>query len=149
MENASDALKMAFAIFVFIIALSIVFSLITQVKETADEILFNSDKTTYYSWETGETLENGRTVGIETVISTLKNYKKQSSYVIIDGKEFNFATMDDEINRYIEENITGTHKYLENIREITTGGKYRIAEDGTKITIQPGTTRTYVIYTKK
>jgi len=53
MENASDALKMAFAIFVFVIALTIVFSLISKVKETADAILVNSDKTTYYEWETG------------------------------------------------------------------------------------------------
>lgn len=53
MENASDALKMAFAIFVFVIALTIVFSLISKVKETADAILLNSDKTNYYEWETG------------------------------------------------------------------------------------------------
>lgn len=57
MENASDALKMAFAVFVFIIALSIVFSLISQVKETADAILFASDKTTYYDWIEGDTEE--------------------------------------------------------------------------------------------
>jgi len=53
MENASDALKMAFAIFVFVVALTIVFSLISKVKETADAILLNSDKTNYYEWETG------------------------------------------------------------------------------------------------
>ena len=53
MENATDALKMAFAIFVFIISLSIVFSLISHAKETADKILFYSDKTNYYNWETG------------------------------------------------------------------------------------------------
>ena len=53
MENATDALKMAFAVFVFIIALSIVFSLISQAKETADTVLFYSDKTNYYDWETG------------------------------------------------------------------------------------------------
>lgn len=47
MENASDALKMAFAVFVFIIALTMVFSLISKVKETADAILLNSDRITY------------------------------------------------------------------------------------------------------
>lgn len=152
MENATDALKMAFAIMVFIIALSIVFSLLSKVKETADSILFYSDKTNYYEWETGS-LENGRVVGIDTVISTLKNYRTQSSYVIIEdengSKEYNFSSnMDEEIKNYINNNIASKAKYLENIREITTGGKYRIAEDGTKITIQPGTTRTYVIYKK-
>lgn len=149
MENAADALKMAFAIFVFIVALSIVFSLIGNVKETADAILYYSDKTNYYQYETGN-LENGRIVGIDTVISTLKNYRNQSAYVIIDGKEFNYgANMDAEIDTYITNNIGSSAQYYENIREITTGGQYRIAEDGTKITIRPGTTRTYVIYTKK
>lgn len=57
MENTTDALKMAFAIFVFIIALSIVFSLIGKVKETADSILFYSDKTNYYEWDTGDLSE--------------------------------------------------------------------------------------------
>lgn len=151
MENVSDALKMAFAIFVFIIALSMVFFLLTEVKTTADSILFASDKTNYFEWETGS-LENGRIVGIDTVISTLKNYTKQSTYVIIEDSsgstEYNFSTTKEEIENFINSNIKKTDQYLENIREITTGGKYKVAEDGTRVTIQPGTTRTYVIYTK-
>lgn len=54
MENASDALKMACAIFIFVIALSIVFSLISKIKTTADTILYYSDKTNYYEWESGD-----------------------------------------------------------------------------------------------
>ena len=53
MENASDALKMAGAVLIFIIALTIVFSLISQIKTTSDSVLFNSDKLNYYTWETG------------------------------------------------------------------------------------------------
>lgn len=151
MENVSDALKMAFAIFVFIIALSIVFFLLSEIKSTADSIMFDSDKTNYFAWETGS-LENGRIVGIDTVISTLKNYTKQSTYVIIEDSsgstEYNFSTTKEEIENFINSNIKKTDRYLENIREITTGGKYKVAEDGTRVTIQPGTTRTYVIYTK-
>ncbi len=151
MENVSDALKMAFAIFVFIIALSIVFFLLSEIKSTADSIMFDSDKTNYFAWETGS-LENGRIVGIDTVISTLKNYTKQSTYVIIEDSsgstEYNFSTTKEEIENFINSNIKKTDQYLENIREITTGGKYKVAEDGTRVTIQPGTTRTYVIYTK-
>ena len=151
MENVSDALKMAFAIFVFIIALSIVFFLLSEIKSTADSIMFDSDKTNYFAWETGS-LENGRIVGIDTVISTLKNYTKQSTYVIIEDSsgstEYNFSTTKEEIENFINSNIKKTDQYLENIREITTGGKYIVAEDGTRVTIQPGTTRTYVIYTK-
>ncbi len=151
MENVSDALKMAFAIFVFIIALSMVFFLLTEVKTTADSILFDADKTNYFEWETGS-LENGRIVGIDTVISTLKNYTTQSTYVIVEDErgstEYNFNTSKEEIESFINSNIRSTAQYLENIREITTGGKYMVAEDGTRVTIQPGTTRTYVIYTK-
>ena len=57
MENAADSLKIAFAIFVFIMALSMVFSLISTIKETADEVLFISDKTNFYDWETGNLKE--------------------------------------------------------------------------------------------
>ena len=113
--------------------------------------MFDSDKTNYFAWETGS-LENGRIVGIDTVISTLKNYTKQSTYVIIEDSsgstEYNFSTTKEEIENFINSNIKKTDQYLENIREITTGGKYKVAEDGTRVTIQPGTTRTYVIYTK-
>ena len=55
MENSVDALKMAFAVFMFIVALSIIFSLLTKTKDTADVILFYSDKTNYYDWEEGST----------------------------------------------------------------------------------------------
>ena len=121
MENVSDALKMAFAIFVFIIALSMVFFLLTEVKTTADSILFDADKTNYFEWETGS-LENGRIVGIDTVISTLKNYTTQSTYVIVEDErgstEYNFNTSKEEIESFINSNIRSTAQYLENIREI-------------------------------
>ncbi len=73
MENATDALKIAFVAFIFIVALSIVFSLMTKIKATADSILISSDQTTYYNWNTGETnyrQRNGRVVGVDEVIST-------------------------------------------------------------------------------
>ena len=63
MENAADALKMAFAIFVFIVALSIVFSLIGKVKETADAVLANSDKTNYYQYAYGKNVKERKNSG--------------------------------------------------------------------------------------
>ena len=148
MENASDALRMAFAVFVFIVALSIVFSLISKVKQTADAIILNSDKTTYYEWLEGS-FDEGRVVGIDTVISTLKNYRKQGTYVIIEGTEYNYLTDPDDIDAFIDTNIKKNDEYIENIREITTGGKYITADDGTKVTVEHGQTRTYIIYEKK
>lgn len=152
MENASDALKMAFAVFVFIIALSIVFSLLTKIKETADMVLFHTDKTNYYEWETG-TLDNGRVVGEDTIISSLYKQQKELTYISIKGNtqdiEFKPSDLQQARIEYIQQNLnTGNTTYLENITEITTGGEYMVGEDGIKITITPGTTRTYVTYTK-
>ncbi len=155
MENATDALKMAFAVFMFIVALSVVFSLMTKIKDTADTVLWYSDKTNYYSWSNEKT-DNGRTVGEDTVISALYTQVKEKVFVQIREGEnletFEPSSMEevvnkkqDYINKYLSE---GTKTYKEKIMEITTGGVYRTAEDGTRITIQPGTTRTYVIYEK-
>lgn len=147
MENAADALKMAFAIFVFIIALSIFFSLLTKVKDTADSVLLYSDKTNYYEWKEG-TLENGRLVGEDTVIATLYNSGDDLTRVIIqkDGKQI-YPSTNRNIREVIEEELSDGTIYFENIVEVITGGTYRVGEDGTKITIRPGTTKTYIYYT--
>lgn len=152
MENAADALKMAFAVFVFIVALSIVFSLMTKIKDTADTVLWYSDKTNYYEW-TRDTTDDGRIVGEDTVIATLTTQTKEKVYVQIDDGTsvvtFTLFNTNAERAEYIERYLkNGTNKYEERVVEITTGGVYRTAEDGTKIIIQPGTTRTYVIYKK-
>ena len=147
MENAADALKIAFAIFVFIIALSIFFSLITKVKDTADSILISSDKTNYYEWTEG-TLENGRLVGEDTVIAALYNSSDDLTRVIIQkGGEQIYPSSNRNIREVIEEKLSDGTIYLENIVEVVTGGTYRVGEDGTKITIRPGTTKTYIYYT--
>lgn len=155
MENASDALKIAFAVFVFIIALSIVFSLITKIKNTADTVLWYSDKTNYYSW-TDEKIDDGRIVGEDTVISSLYTQVDEKLFIQIDDGSnteiFEPSLLTEDVSKrqkYINEKLnTGTNTYKENVIEITTSGVYRTAEDGTKIIIQPGTTRTYVIYKK-
>lgn len=141
MENASDALKMAFAIFVFIVALSIVFSLFSSIKETADTVLYYSDRTNYYDWETGSQ-ENGRIVGVDTIIATLKSgegIRVKIKDKLIESSEIE-ATIKDLIKN------SSDKKYTENIIEINTGGEYITAEDGTQVVIQPGTTQIYILY---
>lgn len=44
MENAVDALKIAFGVLVFVIALTVAFALLSQAKATSDIMLFASDK---------------------------------------------------------------------------------------------------------
>lgn len=82
MENAADALKMAGAVLLFVLALSIIIPLFSQARETTDLILDARDRETtyingnYYYKATG----NERQVGWETILPTvmrayLENYK--------------------------------------------------------------------------
>lgn len=156
MENATDALKMAFAVFVFVIALSTVFSLMTKTKEVADTVLWYSDKTNYYDWAEEDT-DNGRTVGEDVVISALYTIVEEKLYIQIkDGTTtttFAPSILPAEVEKrqkYINDNLnSGSNTYKERVMELTTGGVFRTAEDGTKITIQPGTTKAYVIFEKQ
>ncbi len=142
MENASDALKMAFAIFVFIVALSIVFSLFSSIKETADTVLYYSDKTNYYDWETGSQ-KNGRIVGVDTIIATLKS--GEGIRVKIENDLIESSEIEDTI-KYLIENDSDTTYYTENIIEINTSGEYITAEDGTQVVVQPAIRQIYVLY---
>lgn len=158
MENAADALKMACAVFIFIIALSIVFSLIGKVKETADAVMNNSDKTNYYEWYFGDKYDKGRSVGRETVVASLYNSGEESTSIYISSKTGNLLYQIEDgvvkqpetenIQEVVEEILENpTTNYKENIVEIITKGEYREAEDGTRITIYPGATNTYIYYT--
>ncbi len=92
MENAVEALKMAFAYIVFGIALSISIVMFTKAKSTSDMVLTTQDETNYYDYYTYE--EEGydreervakyqkRIVGLETVIPTLYKYYKENYTVV-------------------------------------------------------------------
>ena len=82
MENAADALKIAGAVIIFVLALSIIILAFTEVRETSDIILDYRDRETayidgnyYYNSDKKE-----RVVSLETVIPSifrayLENYK--------------------------------------------------------------------------
>lgn len=82
MENVADALKIAFAIFVFIVAIALLFSLTSQAKDTADTVFFYGDKTNFYGHASSK--ENNREVSVSEVISTLHRYYKESISVTVD-----------------------------------------------------------------
>lgn len=101
MENAADALKMAAAVLIFVLAISITILSFGQVRDAADTILNYRDRETDYL-ETDYyygTTETTRTVSLETVIPSifrafLENYK------IV----FDFQNGDNEPLYYIKEN---------------------------------------------
>ena len=85
MENAVDALKIAFAVIVFVIALSIGMYMFTQAKVTSDIVLQKSDITEFMEYTEVENYEESdvdRIVGLETIIPTLYKYYKENYTVI-------------------------------------------------------------------
>ena len=86
-DNISKALNIVFAVFVFIMALSLGIYMFSQVTATAEVLTFYADSTAYYdNVKTDITFEGNdkdikdgtaRIVGVETIIPTLYRYYKE------------------------------------------------------------------------
>lgn len=91
MENAVDALKIAFAVIVFTMALSLAMVMFTQAKETSDVVLSTSDVTEYMEYiESSADSSESRVVGLETIIPTLYNYYRENYTVIFLDSNYDF-----------------------------------------------------------
>lgn len=157
MENAADALLIAFAVLIFVIALTITFTTLGQAKSTADVVLFYSDRENFQTPLPGNPDDfeyGGREVGIDTVIATIARCAKEKfSVQIIDGSneykfEYDIQTEEDiktEIDRFIKEH-TGT-RYRETYVEVTTSGTTYFGEDGTQLEENVGK-KIYITYNK-
>lgn len=78
MEDAAEALKMAFSVFAFIIALGLAFTTFNQSKTVSDIVISASDRTYVESYAEADIENtNGRQVGAETVIPNLYRYYKE------------------------------------------------------------------------
>lgn len=51
MENSAEALKMAFAVLLFVIALTLTITIFAKARNTADIVLSSADVTQYYAYE--------------------------------------------------------------------------------------------------
>ena len=71
MENASDALKMAGAVLIFVGALSLAVFALTRARQTSARIMDKSNQGAYYDLDEYISV---REVGIETVITNLYSY---------------------------------------------------------------------------
>lgn len=87
MENAADALKMAGAVLLFVLALSVAIVSFGQARETADTILDYKDRETvyidgdYYYRATG----TERTVGLETIIPSIYRAYLENYKIVFEG----------------------------------------------------------------
>lgn len=106
MENVGDALKMAFAVFVFVIAMWIAISLLGQANATAKEIFFSMDKITYLEPErVGGSEANNRIVGLETIIPTIYRYSVENCGVTIIDKNGKLVARYDTETENVARNI--------------------------------------------
>lgn len=95
MENAVDALKIGFAVLVFVMALSLTIYMFSEARETADAVLHSSDITEFMEYHgfanyTEAEGSRNRIVGLETIIPTLYKYYKENYTVIFRNSDGSF-----------------------------------------------------------
>ena len=72
MENAVDALKLAFGVFVFLLGLSILFNMSSLARETSRILISESDKTNYYVYKEEKDIDNELVDGNRTSHCNIK-----------------------------------------------------------------------------
>lgn len=113
MDDAVQALTMAFAVLVFVIALSVSMMLIREAQSTSDVLVQYSDLTSFYDNirldETG-VAETERVVGLDTVVPTLYRYYKENFCVkIYDVDETLIQIFDVNIETNLRRAIVNTN----------------------------------------
>ena len=85
MENAVDAIKIGFGLLVFVIAITLTFSVVGQARITADTIFVTTDKTQFYDYMTNENskVREDRIVSFESILPTIHRYAKEQYAVTI------------------------------------------------------------------
>lgn len=157
MENAADALLIAFAVLIFVIALAVTFTSLNQAKSTADIVLFTSDRENFQNplpSDSDNFEDGGRLVGVDTVIATIARCAKEKfSVKIIEDDtiykfEYDIQTEEEiktQIEKFIEEYKGSV--YRETYVEVTTSGTTHIGEDGTQLEENVGK-KIYITYKK-
>lgn len=174
MENVSDALKMAFGILVFAIAITILFMTVSKAKSTADVVLYYSDKTNFYEHQ--DSAGADRKVGIAEIVATLYRYYNESVAVTIvmgsDSYYFDLGNesyikvydngtellelgtrdnIEENLGKFINENIINNNedtKFKEEFTEVPISGIYSTGSDGSEIVLSAGGKKVYITYTK-
>lgn len=171
MENAAEALKMAFAVFVFVIAITVTFMLVGQAKSTSDLVLATTDKemyTEYYEHDVNYVTTDGkRYVGAETVIPSLYRFWKEYFSVEIckqgesedkvkrldltTEKYNNTEAANQAIAKFINDNnsLIKGGKFIESFSRIRTSGTESTdTETGDSLVRTHGSVKTIIRYTR-
>ena len=116
MENASDALKIAFALIVFTTAIATLFILTTNTRSTADTIFEYIDDTNYY--DPIKSKDADRPVGVSEIVGTLYRYYKESICVTIVFRNGERYVFDRGNENYHYTQLDGTAIQLNNAKNI-------------------------------
>ena len=94
MENASDALLMAFGVLIFVIAITVAITAFSQARQASDLVIYQADETNFYEYEeVSKGASRSRIVGIETIIPTLYRYYKENYTVLFRvGSDYDSET---------------------------------------------------------
>lgn len=134
MENATHAFFMAFAVIVFIIALTVSMVSFGKVRQTADLILYTKDETNYYEYigAIGKAAEN-RIVGLETIIPTLYKYYKENYTVVFKEGTYNYETGDITNWKYLPIYKTTANRNWQTSYNTLMNNKYGIEKPESEI----------------
>lgn len=95
MENAVEALKLAFAVILLTLALSLSVSFFSKARSTSEMVLKAADTQRYYDFNQytiPEDPSGNRIVGYETIIPTLYKYDKERYKVIFKEGNYDSTT---------------------------------------------------------
>lgn len=122
MENATEALKMAAAVLIFVLALSISIGAYGQARQTAQIVLDYKDREYDYTYVPFESTKIQRKVGIETIVPSMykaykENYKVVFRTTRIPGglyaKKQNDGTFKEMFSIDLEKEIVGSENQKE------------------------------------
>lgn len=88
MEDMVDALKMAFAVFVFVMALTLAFTVFSQAKETSEFVFRMTDRTNFEEY-VEESKEQARIVGMETILPLVARYTNRNEMYRVEIRNQN------------------------------------------------------------
>lgn len=90
MENATDALHMAAAVLIFVLALSISINAFGEVRQTAQSIIQYKDREYDYTYVEQEGTQ--RKVGIESIIPSIYKAYKENYKIVFETNDINNTT---------------------------------------------------------
>ena len=128
MENAAEALQMAAAVLIFVLALTIAINSFGQARQTAQLILDNNDREYDYTYveqnrKPDGTLVTTRIVSLESMIPTIYKAYRENYKIIFDG-------LTDDEYLYEQRNEEGS---LEKMYNIDMEYGVRLADDRRKL----------------